>query len=667
MAMRTASPWWASLIFGFGLLLILVGERIFGDGGARMVLSWAGFLLVVLVTMMRVFTTVRTRGARRKIERTLLLSHVGVLVALLLYVLTTKTGISMMSLDEKAATKVGTALTVLYAIVLFASLIPMFMIEMSLGVALRDSIDIGSSNDEGLEYMRVREIGWSGLALALAAAFLMVTCNVANERNVQRDVSYFKTSSPGEGSIGVASTSPEPIKVMLFFPDPNEVKDQVKDYFEALGSATGKVTVEEHDRLVEDKLAAKYKVTKDGVIVLVRGEGDKEKTASIEIDTDIEKARRATGNNAKLRNLDREVNKELRTLISDKRKAYLTTGHGELTDPESLPAELKGHIPDQRTTVFRKRLGELGYDTKDLPPIDLIKDVPADAAVVICIGPTGGLQPAEWSALDRYLAKGGRLLLAMDLKGESTFGALEGRLGVKYDAIPLTDDQNYLTQRGNRSDRRAPASTQFSAHASTTSLSRSSRGLVLIGAGALEDAPFTVKGEAPKRTYTINSMDTSFLDVNNDLEFTAGLEKRQKWHIAAAIEGPKLGKEKVKDKDGKETEKDKDGFRALVFADAALFADAYVQDMGLMRPKMISELFGGQLAGDSVDWLAGKEVFAGEVQSEDDKPLQHTKGQDAVWFTLTMVGAPLLVLAIGLGGAFMRRRRNAKKTVEVKP
>ncbi|HEY1555714.1 MAG TPA: DUF4350 domain-containing protein [Kofleriaceae bacterium] len=665
--MRTASPWWASLIFGFGLLLVLVGERIFGTSGAREVLTWIGVILVLAVTALRVWTTLATHGMRRKVERTLLLSHIGVLVALFLYVLTTKTGIGWMSLDAKGAAKAETVLTVLYAIILFASLVPMFMIEMSLGVALRDHIDLGSSNDEGLEYMRVREIGWSGLAVALAAAFLMVTCNVASERNVQRDVSYFKTASPGESSIGIVASSSEPIKVMLWFPDPNEVGDQVKDYFDALAAATGKVIVEEHDRYVEEKLANKYKVTKDGMIVLVRGNDKDEKTESLEIDTDLEKARRATGNNAKLRNLDREVNKLLRQIITDKRKAYLTTGHGELTDPESLPPELKGRIPEQRTTVFRKRLGELGYDVKDLPPIDLMKDVPADAAVVICIGPTGGLQPAEWSALDRYLEKGGRLLLAMDPHGEATFGALEGRLGVQFDAAPLTDDQNFLTQRGTIADRRSPASTQFSAHASTTSLSRSSRGLVLIGAGALEDAPFRVKGEAPKRTYTINSMDTSWLDTTPNFQFDAGTEKRQKWHIAAAIEGPKLGKEKVKGKDGKETEKDKEGFRALVFADAALFGDAYVQDSGMVRPKMISELFGGQLAGDSVDWLAGKEIFTGDVQSQEDKAIQHTKGQDAVWFTLTMVGAPLLVLALGLGGTFLRRRRSAKKTVEVKP
>jgi hypothetical protein len=59
------------------------------------------------------------------------------------------------------------------------------------------------------------------------------------------------------------------------------------------------------------------------------------------------------------------------------------------------------------------------------------------------------------------------------------------------------------------------------------------------------------------------------------------------------------------------------------------------------------------------------------VVSEDDKRIQHTKGQDAVWFTVTIVGAPILVLALGLIATWARRRRSSRsiktQVVEVKP
>jgi hypothetical protein len=77
-------------------------------------------------------------------------------------------------------------------------------------------------------------------------------------------------------------------------------------------------------------------------------------------------------------------------------------------------------------------------------------------------------------------------------------------------------------------------------------------------------------------------------------------------------------------------------------------------------------LVSGPLLDDSVKWLGGEEVFAGEVVSEDDKPLKHTKSQDAVWFTLMIIGAPLLVLTLGLVGTWARRRRAVRKPAEVK-
>jgi hypothetical protein len=654
MAMRTASPWWASLVFGAGLVLMFVGERVLGHlPGVRMMFTGLGLLAIVGTTGVRAYTTVATTGARRAVERSLLLCHVGVLVSLLLYALTTKWGLGHFHFTDKGTEKFTTVLTVMWTLLMFVSIIPLFTIEGSLGMARRTAFDVkGAGADEGVEYFRVRDIGWSGLSIAFAMGLLMVTCNVADQRNVQRDVSYFKTSQAGDSTKAIVASSKDPIKVLLFFPDPNEVKDQVKNYFEALSSASGHMTIESHDRFVDAELAGKYKVTKDGVIVLVRGTGDKEKSQTIELDTDITKMRTGTG---KLRNFDREVNTVLMKLVRDKRKAYVMTGHGEITDPDSIPPDLKGKIQERRTSVFKKRLGDLNYEMKDLGLIDLAKDVPDDATVVIMLAPSVPLQPAEWAALDRYLDKGGRVMIALDPKSDPSLGQLEGKLGLKYNGLPLTDDQAYLPQRGTPADRRFAITTQFSAHASTTALSRSvDKGLVLIESGALEDAPFTVKGEQPKKTYTIQSMESAFLDTNDNFTFDATTEKRQKWHIGAAIEGPKL-----KGADGK----DKDGFRALVFADADLFADALISNMGRAAVVIVS----GPLLDDSIRWLGGEEVFAGEVVTEDDKAIQHTKGQDAVWFILTIGGVPILVLTLGLIGTWARRRTSSRKSIEVKP
>jgi hypothetical protein len=334
-----------------------------------------------------------------------------------------------------------------------------------------------------------------------------------------------------------------------------------------------------------------------------------------------------------------------------------------MTNPESIPPELKSKIRERRTSVFKKRLGELNYEAKDLGAIDLIRDVPDDATVVIMLAPSIALQPAEIQSLDRYLQRGGRLMIALDPEGDASLGILENRLGLKYLPGHLTDEQNFYPQRNNITDRRFAFTTQFSAHASTTALSRAAEkaGLVLVDSGALADVPFKVTGEAPKKTVTIRSMETSFLDYNDNFKFDGDTkvqlpwmsepeaEKKQKWNIGVAVEGPKL-----KDNEGK----DKDGFRALVYADVDLFADAMVQSGGRIGVILLS----GPLLDDSIRWLGGEEVFAGEIVTEEDKPIKHTKSQDAVWFTLSIAAVPLAVLGLGLFLTYVRKRKKTEVT-----
>jgi len=644
MAMRTASPWWASLAFGIGLLFFFLGERFFGHlSGVRFVLTGLGVLAIVGITGARAWAMTTSTGARRRVERTLLWCHLGTLLALVLYVLTTGWGLALLGITDSAS-HFPAAVTVLYMAVLVASMVPVLMVELSLGVALRTAFDVREDpeNDAGVEYLRVREIGWSGLSVGLALSFLMVTCQVADQRNVQRDVSYFKTSSPGESTQKIVASSSDPIKVLMFFPDANEVKNQVRGYFQTLASATGRLGVEVHDRLADAELAGKYKAVKDGTIILVRGTGDKEKTQTIDIDPDITKARSST---SKLRNLDREVNSALTKLMRDKRKAYVTVGHGEMNDPESMPAELKGKIPERSTTSFKKALADLNYEVKNLGLMELAKDVPDDATVLFILSPSVPLQAGEWESLVRFLDRGGHLLLALDPKGQIAMGPLEGKLALKMLPGDLTDEVQFLPQRGKLPDRRLVLTNQFSAHASTTTLSRLvDRGILLIDAGALDDAPYAEKPEhAPKKTIIIRSMESSFLDTNENFAFDSGTEKKQRWNIAAAVEGARVN--------------NKDGYRALVFADVDLFSDLYGRDpLGRVAPVLAS----GPLLGDAVRWLGGEEQFGGEVVSEDDKPIQHTKNQDVVWFMLTIIGAPIIVLTLGLLGT-TRRRRGFKK------
>jgi hypothetical protein len=108
----------------------------------------------------------------------------------------------------------------------------------------------------------------------------------------------------------------------------------------------------------------------------------------------------------------------------------------------------------------------------------------------------------------------------------------------------------------------------------------------------------------------------------------------------------------------------KDGWRALVFSDADLFADALVQNAQRQAAVII---ISGPLLDDSIKWLGGEEVFAGDIVTEEDSTIEHTKNEKAAWFFLTVLGVPVIVLALGLmGTSVSRRRRRAAKGSEVK-
>ena len=146
MAMRTASPWWASLTFGVGLLFFFLGERFFGHlSGARFVLTGIGVLLLVGITAARLWAMLGSEAARRRVERTLVLTHAGTLLALLLYVLTTDWGLLKLGLTDTSAKHFGGAVTVLYLALLVASNVPLLIAELSLGTALRTQFDVRRS------------------------------------------------------------------------------------------------------------------------------------------------------------------------------------------------------------------------------------------------------------------------------------------------------------------------------------------------------------------------------------------------------------------------------------------------------------------------------------------------------------------------------------------
>lgn len=686
MAVKTSTPWWVSALLALGLLLLFAGQRVLAHlDTTSTVLTWFGLILIAGSTGIRFWAFRREAGKRKSVERLLLLCHGGAILALVIYFLFgTTSGQEMIGIEEgAAASKASTMATIGWLVVLTASLVPLLMVEVSLGVTGRDWFakaggEPGKMVDEAaVELFRVRDMATSGLTIALAAAFLMVTCNVAKERDVREDVSYFKTSRPGPATINMASTLKEPLRVLIFFPEVNEVADEAEAYFRQLNDATGKIVVERHDRVASPGLAKEFKVNADGTVVLVRPEtpeeikekkergnkrppkaDDKAPLVNEKIILPIEfaKARRE-----KLREFDGEVQKALMKVLRAKRVAYFSAGHGELNDPKS--AGMNELVDSKaRAAGFKQILGMLNYETRDWEGFG--KPVPDDATILVVLGPRQPLLDEDLKSIADYLDRGGALFLALDPKSEAGLGMLEGRLGVKFDRTPIADDKNYFVARHNASDHRLAVTNQFSSHASVTTLSRAGvkAGIPLLEAGHLLDADFMVEQgrNPPRRTYVVRSMTTSFADLpsaeapQGNYSYDKGTEARKRYNVVAAVEGGGAiedGDEDEKKDSKAAAKKPSDTMRALVFADVDIFED---RALGSFPPLPF-------IVRDAALWLGGEEELAGETVDEKDTVIEHTKSEDVVWFYLSLVGAPVVILGIGLGGVVWRRRRAQRR------
>jgi hypothetical protein len=186
-----------------------------------------------------------------------------------------------------------------------------------------------------------------------------------------------------------------------------------------------------------------------------------------------------------------------------------------------------------------------------------------------------------------------------------------------------------------------------------STLSRnSSRAAILVGgAGSVSKAP----GSTAKVDIALRAISSTFADLNRNYAFDDGAEKRDTYGLAAAVSQPateaKLPPDAPAAKDDNKnipTVAPPQEMRAFVLSDSDVFTDLIMSNF---TPNQL-------LFIDALRWLGGEESFAGEVNTEEDVRIEHTQQKDLVWFYATILGAPALVLALGL--SYSRRSRRPR-------
>jgi hypothetical protein len=578
-----------------GTALLFLGERTFGEGSTRLVLSGTGALLVLgaLVSRKRSASQLES-DAQPALSSSLRFSGLF-LLSLIVYACTTETALETLSLTEDGEHRYLGVLGVLWPILALAGLLPMALIDRAI-----------QATPLAVPPARLRQAVDTGLSIAFAIALVFPLNYLGTELNKRWDLTYFRTTDAGTSTHALVNNLTQPVTAVLFFSSASEVAREVRPYFEALEGEHFKVEWEDH--AFAPQRAEALKVRKNGTIAFVVGEGDDQKTETIKVGTDIDKAKR------KLEKLDTEVQKALLKIAKGKRNAYFVVGHGEMhwqskDGPLTKISNLKKLLEMMNFKVDELGIGEGLTDT-----------VPEDATIVFVLGPTADLLPEETAALNAYRERGGRLFIALEPGQEGDFSGLVEPMGISFNDETLATDDKYVLQTRGLTDRVNLVTNRYSSHPTVTTLSKSSAQAWMItpGAGSLEE----LKGKGGKVTVTVRSLPKTWSDVDGNYKFDEASEARKVYKLAAVAEGPST------------TESE---YRAVVVADATFLSDGAIPNKA-----------NAQFVLDATHWLAGEEELAGTVNTEEDVKIQHTREGQKAWFFGTSFLFPVLIFGFGL-------------------
>jgi hypothetical protein len=503
---------------------------------------------------------------------------------------------------------------------------------------------LGAISGMGAEFA-IRECGTGPLAESLRVsrsakswlkvAFLLVALFgfnfAAAKKDIVSDWSYLKTTSPSGSTAALVKTATEDIEIALFYPQSNDVRMQVSQYFDELGKLDSHLKVSYFDKDIHPKAAEKFRVSRNGQIVLTK-DG---KRARIDTGLKLKKARK------KLSKLDGEFQKIFKEINSSKKVAYFTRGHGEMS---WLGGGKKNPLRSLRTV--ESFLRQQHYSLKQLGISDgSAEKVPRGASVVVIMGPTKPFQSAEVQALKEFIEQGGSLLVYLDVEKDLSETRIKTDkwplrqllvgVGLKFNSDMMANDRDYVGATKSERDKWFIHSNVFTSHDSVVSMSKHEErvAVIMFESGNIE---VSKKMDGWRTSETVRSLSSTFVDLNKDFKFSKG-EKRATY-VLGAVSTKKISK---KDKKGTPITA-----KVALFADATMLADAIIRNPGNLL-----------LFSDTLKWTVGDSDLIGDISNEEDVKLVHTRKEDVIWFNATVFVMPLLTLLFGFVAT--RRRKTS--------
>jgi ABC-type uncharacterized transport system involved in gliding motility auxiliary subunit len=253
----------------------------------------------------------------------------------------------------------------------------------------------------------------SGAVAVILVVALTVMVNWLSARRWARvDWTSTQIYSLSDKTENIVTDLDDEIKIVVFMTPATSMFDQVQELLERYKAASDKITVEyidpEREPLKTTQLAEQYGVQVADTVVFSFGDRTKYVTSDQMAEMDYSGMQYGQGPTMRSFKGEEQFTSAILSLVApDVPKVYFVTGHGEAS--VEGPG---GGAADRGLSVLADALKRENMETADTSL--LTGEVPSDADVLAIIGPTRAFTKAEIEALDVFLDRGGRLLVALD-------------------------------------------------------------------------------------------------------------------------------------------------------------------------------------------------------------------------------------------------------------
>ncbi|MFY9186070.1 MAG: GldG family protein [Bacillota bacterium] len=284
---------------------------------------------------------------------------------------------------------------------------------------MRSETSLGGKLHSALTGRKMR-YGTNAVVLTIAVVAIVLMINILVARHsIKFDLTKNRFYTLSEATREFLNGLGQPVKITAFFPEGDAMGEVVRDLLREYTRISPKIQVEFIDPDKQPSLAKQYDITAYGTTVLESGLRSRKvmEYELIDYETSGDLVNFA-GEQAFTRAL-------VGLFTEDTKGIYFSTGHGERA--------LTGDYVQAKTFLE----GE-GYVT-EARNLSVEGRVPEDAAALVIAGPTRDFTKEEADAVQAYLEKGGKVLVALDPSGEK--GDLLNLKGVlKNWGIGVNDD-----------------------------------------------------------------------------------------------------------------------------------------------------------------------------------------------------------------------------------